>query len=365
MPTGGRVYTDRITINPPVDMPGDGAVNFYAVDADPNGQLDANAGDRAWQIGSTNKWVCAGGTSWSLDTGGGGGTGWNVIVRPAGVEDPDAGVYTTFEDAYAAAIAIDGEVTMWFDTDQLTPIVVAAGTYDLGNITFKGWVYPRQLSLIGGQHTITTGDDVVFENFINGIENLTLIHTGSAALCTLLPVEGEYLRVRSGSWSLATASVAPIWYFETNGGAPSTARFSAEPYAYLTGAAGSSVIDLQAAVTLVLIGDLCSLQDDFLSGSATSTLSYAGGLYVQASALTNMLGSVSGLNIADLVAYDPANPAAWSAGAPATAGQALDQLVEYVPAVSADWDGDPTGLHNAIDRIAAALAVLIPGPIPV
>ena len=36
----------------------------------------------------------------------------------------------------------------------------------------------------------------------------------------------------------------------------------------------------------------------------------------------------------------------------------------YTPAVSGDWAGDPSGTADALDRIAAALAILLGNPIP-
>lgn len=38
--------------------------------------------------------------------------------------------------------------------------------------------------------------------------------------------------------------------------------------------------------------------------------------------------------------------------------------VGYTPANSGDWSGDPTSLHEAINRIAAVVATLNGGPIP-
>lgn len=38
--------------------------------------------------------------------------------------------------------------------------------------------------------------------------------------------------------------------------------------------------------------------------------------------------------------------------------------VLYTPAASGDWDGDPTTVADALDRIAAAVAGLLTTPIP-
>ncbi|NCY02968.1 MAG: hypothetical protein EBX36_08680, partial [Planctomycetia bacterium] len=70
---GSRVYTSRVTLMPPPDAPGDGQVNIYAVGGNPNGVIDAEPGDRAFEIGSSNTWVCSGGSTWA-SAGGGGGT---------------------------------------------------------------------------------------------------------------------------------------------------------------------------------------------------------------------------------------------------------------------------------------------------
>ena len=53
----GRVYADRVTLGPPPESLVDitnpvSTVNFFAWPGDPNGELDANVGDRCWQINS-------------------------------------------------------------------------------------------------------------------------------------------------------------------------------------------------------------------------------------------------------------------------------------------------------------------------
>jgi len=45
-------------------------------------------------------------------------------------------------------------------------------------------------------------------------------------------------------------------------------------------------------------------------------------------------------------------------------GDGSSVILGYLPNNSADWSGDPTDLANAVDRLAAAVAGLLGGPIP-
>ena len=110
---GGRFYTNRITINPPIDAPGDGAVSIYAVTSDPTGILNANPGDRALQAGTGNTWVCLGGTSWTLAASGevpvqanGGGVGAVVMGTGDRVAlcDTTGGAFTLFAPPVASGV---------------------------------------------------------------------------------------------------------------------------------------------------------------------------------------------------------------------------------------------------------------------
>lgn len=70
MSNGSRVYTSRMTLMPPPEVPGDGQVDFYSVGGDPNGVINGTLGDRAFEIGGTTKWVCLGGLVWQSEDAG-------------------------------------------------------------------------------------------------------------------------------------------------------------------------------------------------------------------------------------------------------------------------------------------------------
>lgn len=67
MSNGSRIYTSRMTLMPPPEVPGDGQVDFYSVGGDPSGVINGTLGDRAFEIGGTTKWVCLGGLVWQVD----------------------------------------------------------------------------------------------------------------------------------------------------------------------------------------------------------------------------------------------------------------------------------------------------------
>lgn len=218
---GGRVYTDRVTLNPPPDseteVSSPSTVNFYAIPEDPNGILDGDVGDRAWQINSTNKWVCNGGTSWSLDDGGGGGGGdrWQVTWTPGATPDPDTGLYATFATAHAAAEAI---AALGFDVDIVVgasggSYEIAAGTYDMSRISLIG--YPAYEGLSSLSLTVNTAAaGVVFTNFTRGISFITLRHDGSDPLCEIAADTHEVSLGHNATWR-STAGL--LW--DVTGGA--------------------------------------------------------------------------------------------------------------------------------------------------
>lgn len=333
MSQGSRIYTDRITLNPPIDAPGDGEVNLYAVEGTPNGVLDANAGDRAWEIGSSNKWVCTGGTTWVADNGSGAvdAPGWNIILRPAGVEDEATGVYTTWATAFAAAEVIDGEVTLWVDSPGVA-VVVPVDTYDFENITLKGWYYPDATSsAIQAQHILTTSEGVVFSNCFNGWENIQVNHTAATTpLCTFTcPVAPGMVTARTGVRSMTQAlGAAPVYTFVAGAGV--VGQLIVEPLSRVGDGSNDAVL-IGAGVTLVFRNNSATLADDCISGAVGTTLSEVTQFGVLPT-LAGFLGTRTTLSTASLLPYTPATPANWSSP-PTTIQAALDAIANNISPV--------------------------------
>ena len=144
MNNGSRVYTSRVTLMPPPDAPGDGQVNLYAIGGDPNGVLDADLGDRAFEINGTNTWTCAGGNVWAA-SGGGGGIGGTIGAN---------------EVAFGTALdTIGGNAAFLFDGVNLT-VATGGSTIDLGQGFITGGPNLTVETMLGGTLTLGNGDNV-------------------------------------------------------------------------------------------------------------------------------------------------------------------------------------------------------------
>lgn len=85
-----------------------------------------------------------------------------------------------------------------------------------------------------------------------------------------------------------------------------------------------------------------------------------------AAVVRGLAGFAEEASQATSLTYAPATPANWSP-VPTTIGGALDTLATkpYAAGAPADWSGAaPTNYAAAIDRLAAAVAGLLGGPIP-
>ena len=144
MNNGSRIYTSRVTLMPPPDAPGDGQVNLYAIGGDPNGVLDADLGDRAFEINGTNTWTCAGGNVWAA-SGGGGGLGGTIGVN---------------EVAFGTALdTIGGNPAFLFDGVNLT-VATGGSTIDIGQGFITGGPSLTVETMLGGTLTLGNGDAI-------------------------------------------------------------------------------------------------------------------------------------------------------------------------------------------------------------
>lgn len=81
-------------------------LNIGAIWGDPNGRINGNVGDRAFQAESSTVWVCAGGSVWNVDRGAPGGSATYAIVGPisAGSYSVAAGDEILLGDATAGPV---------------------------------------------------------------------------------------------------------------------------------------------------------------------------------------------------------------------------------------------------------------------
>lgn len=340
---GQRVYTNLITLNPPTGVDGD-PVSHYACGADPNGVITSAAvGDRAWQDDGT-AWVCTDvgpPAVWEVwGSGGGAGSQQRIqFIARTGETDEANGVYPTFEDAHAAALLVTDCQKLIFVDGGGTPMEPAAGTYDMTDIALAGWPSPERASAFQPYQVLQTNDGVVFENFLLGVTDLQVYHTGSAPLITIDATGGvAVFDLGAGSWWLSDGTSEVI---SVTGG---SVLFLFKELTVL-GGDNNPVVDLAVGTTATALvgGSAASLQEDAFSGPVGSNL---------------------GLTLNNVVTY---NLQTTFLGTLTLSGPAASTTL-YVVGDPADWAGAPASMSvkSALDRMAALLYTLNgSAPIPV
>lgn len=153
-----------------------------------------------------------------LDTSiiGGGGGRMVFAWSPGADDDPDNGIYGTFETAHAAALA---SAAIY----QLADIMAIEGP-DSGS---DGWVVPEDttfdmtgIALTSSQTysgydavaniTIVTSEGTVFTNFLRGCFNVDLRHTGSSPLQTFDTSTPINTQLYLGEFCTISTSDAPV-----------------------------------------------------------------------------------------------------------------------------------------------------------
>lgn len=266
----GRVYADRVTLGPPPESLVDitnpvSTVNFFAWPGNPNGELDANVGDRCWQINSANKWRCTGGTAWTLDDGGGGGGGsrWQVTWTPGATTDETIGLYGTWTEAYIAADTIRNaglDVDIIIGSGGTDPYEIPAGTYDMDGIALIGYPAYEPLSVIS-LIVNTAAAGVGFDNFTRGISYMTLRHDGADPLSE---ITADTVEVDLGHHCTWRSTAGVLW--DVVGGA---GRFTLGTRVSLGAAEdpGVALINVESGASAILYGTTHDVIRDVTSGA--------------------------------------------------------------------------------------------------
>jgi len=338
-----RDYSDRITLNPPFGYPVAGtALNVYAVPNDPNGVLSGNAGDRAYQTGSDNEWICQGGAVWVtaaslVPTG----PRLQFLLQPSLPPDPANGRFDTFAAAHAAAVAVDAPLKTIFVQGDGAPVPIEAGVYDMATIALVGLPGPTPT----GQQTMTSapGTSVTsFVNFQHGTENIILDHLGTTLpLAVVVSAPGAVYSMRTGKNA--------TW--QSSGGAQ--AVLGVTGVVFLTIEDGTSIVGdvpgqfdpfvfmVDLSILRLLMYDNVTLTNNVLRGGAGAVVEafFVGVGTTLSTTQANYSGVIGQFEGASTMFYSPGAPAVW------------------VPPV-------PDNIGSALDRLAAALAPLVGGAIP-
>ncbi|NCY02970.1 MAG: hypothetical protein EBX36_08690, partial [Planctomycetia bacterium] len=234
-----------------------------------------------------------------------------------------AAIYTTWAAAWAAASAMDGLVTLWVDSPTAF-VVVPAGVYDFANVLLCG--YPTLDTTVATIQTpaniLLTFNGVTFQN-LTYASNVGFAHTGGLPLIDYTMAPGSSgTRVILNRVSLVAGDAGPVL------------RFQGAAVAWLQIESGSTIalapnpaVEVDVGATLVLTVSSSFIADDSVTGAGSLNLTCI------ASALPNTMagmGTYLPTNTAQLTAYSPGNVADWVASPPSTVAQALDRIVAAV-----------------------------------
>ncbi len=264
-----------------------------------------------------------------------------VIFRPGGVAGEN--VFTTFGDAFAAALATSCTTTIYVD-DSIAIATVPPGVYDgLGVLLLAG----RGLNLGGVGNILMIEDGAVLKNW-GGINNST---TG-------------LLEIRCACVTTHAFSMTDATQFLLNGSSKISLDVGALVSAFDVSAPGAfqenvfrcfgpGSIDNTNAPTVPVISVQAGWQLDVILNA-----------YFEFSEFL-ITGNEIGGPVGSTVQFfrDDTQPALASALFFGTYNDFMSSNSGnemYVPAVAGDWSGTaPTSVANALDRIAAKI-----GPIP-
>lgn len=141
----------------------------------------------------------------------------SIVYRPAGPQNVTLGIYTSFDDAFAAAQVLatstQRPTRLYLEDPPVGgPLTLAAVDYDFLNLIIPtGFANTPNNSFI-----IETVEGTTFSNFTLGGENIEIYHTGTAtALITVDPGAGLTLPHQLGPNSsvFAENSAAPAYDF--------------------------------------------------------------------------------------------------------------------------------------------------------
>lgn len=325
----GKNYLTVLDIN---------GVLYLSVVGSPNGVVSAPRGSVATDKATGDLYTNTDGAMTWVQVGGGAGSGIRetVILRPAGPADPANGVYTLFSDAHAALAALGTGGIIQIDSPGLATTLDAVGSpYDMENIVLQG-----NLEMLNSEpdNQIEIPEGVVFTNFEGNWKNLTVTWQGTVT--PLYVVDGTSRQWRSG-WRTVWQTVAGTTVEAIRGINAAGLEITIDEFSSIFGNVDGTryeflSVDGTSSCNLYQLTS-SQLSVDLIRGAGTAFDTLIGGNVVYDNVQTNLAGGFMGVGIG---AYP------------------------YIPAAPGDWGGDPLNLDDATNRIAAAVAGLLGGPIP-
>lgn len=262
-----------------------------------------------------------------------------LIFRPGGI--PGGEVFTTWASLITAYQMVEASLVVVFD-DTLAPIILPAGLWAVPyDMIWAGWH-------IGITTQVTLADGFQLTNSVGAQSGLTMltdditVHTQASSLgSNVSPIEviaQDVIVIQYGSKIVADGDLPLISVL-----------------------AGATLI-----IPLYLAGEI-------LFGATPVAAVALGGTIIVFSPTfgTVQPGTFSGAGtLFTVIAVVNPNIHTTAAEQPGVTGAVTTQLATeahfcgYIPANAGDWIGNPVNAGEALDRLAAAVAGLLGGPIP-
>lgn len=260
------------------------------------------------------------------------GSGGAGVVFAPGHPNPPAGTYTTWATAFAAAQAIVG-VPVWLEVDDTYgPCSVPAGTYDF---RLNIWLHAPLLG--SPSRVLELADGVVFQN-LQYVQGSVLLRSLSTSPIVEV-VNGTNIFAMTFNAGVEAQGTAPFFRPGLNGFQVVAVQGGSELRA---GAQPAIELGDPTATALLPVSQSGVVQDSAIAGAA-GTLAF----------LVQSTSAQFGFNQPGFL------------GAQVTLFGTQAALLGYAPAVPGDWVGPaPVDAQQGLDRLAAAVAGLLGGPIP-
>lgn len=328
----GRPYVRVATVN---------TISIYSGTGDPNGVVsatrgsiysdDAAAGELWRNTDGASAWAVVGG-------GGGGGARATFVLRPAGVDDPTNGVFTTWAGVHAAASAAEGEKLISIEPPTpLTAVSIGpAAAYDMTGIVLQGQVQDYTVS----PTILDIVDGVIFTNWAGNTPFCRLDFNGTVT--PLFTVDtgggGDPYTMRSGRNSLWRSRGTVEMVQVVNA---STLTMFLDDYAEVGNLDAAGFETFGAPPALTNISFRCSSSVDIYANSVRGPLGNADVEIVGGQTFTSALGGTINPNQANL---------------PGGAFSAISGTQTFTATNAGDWVAPPPStVEEAVNRQAAVL----------
>ena len=336
-----------LPVTPTPGVPGGGAGPAPVAGVDDGGVAEAGTGGAAGTLVYVRGTAIGQVLTWN-------GTAWvaplnlfetQLVYRPGGVAGGN--VFTDWATLVTFAASIPDPKVIVFD-DTNAAIVIPVGAWDLGRgCQFWGFVPSTVNSASSLRTTITCADGVTFVTPLYAIRDVQLLYTGTHALMTIPGTGRRWNFYMLGNAVCATTGAGGR-IFDLIAASSFGAFF--EQQSFVTVAGGSFFWSVAAGATVAAI----TTRGDGFNPPAT-------GARLPANSLSGAAGPTYQF-VQDFNGMLSPTQASMPGGVITLGTEASPANIPYTPSDPTKWNGNPTTLQQAIDRIAAVVGTPIPIP---